>query len=68
MLSSKGSSRPRDRTHICTAGGFFTVEPLLSLPSYFTDHFPAPPVDQANADTLRSGKRPLITEWKVFQR
>lgn len=28
------------------------MEPSLSLPSYFTDHFPAPPVDQANADTL----------------
>ena len=31
MPSSKGSSRPRDRTHIswisCTAGGFFTAEP-----------------------------------------
>ena len=26
--SSRGSSRPRDRTHIsCTAGGFFTTEP-----------------------------------------
>ena len=26
---SKGSSQPRDRTHVpCIAGGFFTAEPL----------------------------------------
>ena len=32
MLSSKGSSQSRDRTHVscvsCTAGGFFTTKPL----------------------------------------
>ena len=32
MLSSKGSSQSRDRTHVscvsCTAGGFFTTEPV----------------------------------------
>ena len=32
MLSSRGSSQPRDQTHIscgsCIAGGFFTTEPL----------------------------------------
>jgi len=28
MASSRGSSRPRDRTHIsCIVGGFFTAEP-----------------------------------------
>ena len=29
MLSSRGSSQPRDQTHgSCTAGRFFTTEPL----------------------------------------
>ena len=28
VLSSRGSSQPRDQTHIyCIAGGFFTTEP-----------------------------------------
>ena len=43
LPSSRGSSRPRDRTHIscvsCIAGGFFTAEslgkPLNTLKSMF---------------------------------
>ena len=37
ISSSRGSSRPRDGTHFscvsCTAGGFFTAEPLTKLSS-----------------------------------
>ena len=42
MPSSRGSSQPRNRTQVscvsCTAGGFFTAEPLTSLCSVVNEH------------------------------
>ena len=32
ISSSRGSSPPRDRTHVCTAGGFFTTKSPGKLP------------------------------------
>ena len=38
MLSSRGSSPPRDQTHVsCIAGGFFIAEPLGKHESWLLD-------------------------------